>query len=275
MQYILALDQGTTSSRAILFDRMGAVRAVAQREFEQNYPQPGWVEHDPEEIWSTPDGGRRRGRSRSAGATASDIAAIGITNQRETTVVWDREPASRSTTPSSGRTAAPPQLCDRLQRATGASRSLPRRDRPRARRLFLGHQGRVAARPRRRRRERGPKRGELAFGTIDTLAHLEADGRHGSHHRRHQRLADAALQHSRPAIGTTSCSTSSTFRGAMLPGGAVLERGLRRRPRATASAASIPDRRHRRRPAGGALRPGLLRRPGWPRTPTAPAASCS
>jgi sugar (pentulose or hexulose) kinase len=88
--YILALDQGTTSSRAIIFDHDAAIVAVGQREFPQIFPSPGWVEHDPGEIWATQIAvvtealGRARLRPR-------DIAAIGITNQRETTVVWDRE----------------------------------------------------------------------------------------------------------------------------------------------------------------------------------------
>ncbi len=88
-QYILALDQGTTSSRAIIFNREGAVIATAQKEFTQYFPQPGWVEHDANEIWSTQLGVATEAISQ-AGLSLEDIAAIGITNQRETTVVWDR-----------------------------------------------------------------------------------------------------------------------------------------------------------------------------------------
>jgi glycerol kinase len=87
--YILALDQGTTSSRAILFDRQAGVKAAAQREFRQIYPQPGWVEHDPLEIWESQLAVAREVIA-SAGVTTAQIAAIGIANQRETTVVWDR-----------------------------------------------------------------------------------------------------------------------------------------------------------------------------------------
>lgn len=87
--YVLALDQGTTSSRAILFDAGGAMIAVAQEEFPQLYPQPGWVEHNPEDIWTTQLRVARQVLE-SAGATPADIAAVGITNQRETTVIWDR-----------------------------------------------------------------------------------------------------------------------------------------------------------------------------------------
>jgi glycerol kinase len=87
--YILALDQGTTSSRAILFDQSGHIRQVAQKEFRQYYPQPGWVEHDPEEIWSSQYGVLAEVLAKS-NCTTRDIAAIGITNQRETVIVWDR-----------------------------------------------------------------------------------------------------------------------------------------------------------------------------------------
>jgi len=86
---ILALDQGTTSSRAIVFDAEGSMLAVAQKEFTQRYPQPGWVEHDALEIWSTQSGVATEALAR-AGVRPDEVAAIGITNQRETTVVWDR-----------------------------------------------------------------------------------------------------------------------------------------------------------------------------------------
>src|SRR5688572_1997619 len=88
-RYVLALDQGTTSSRAIIFDHDGRIVGQKSQEFEQIYPQPGWVEHDPEEIWSS-QAEVARTVLRDAGMTAKDIVAIGITNQRETTVVWDK-----------------------------------------------------------------------------------------------------------------------------------------------------------------------------------------
>lgn len=88
-QYILALDQGTTSSRAIIFDKEGSIVAVAQKEFKQYYPQSGWVEHDAQEIWSSQLSVATEAVAK-AGLKASSIAAIGITNQRETAVVWDR-----------------------------------------------------------------------------------------------------------------------------------------------------------------------------------------
>ena len=105
-QYILSLDQGTSSSRAIVFDRKGQICSMAQREFTQIFPKPGWVEHNPHEIWSSQ-------ASVIAEAIASidinglNIAGIGITNQRETTIVWDSETEEPVYTPSSGRIAAP------------------------------------------------------------------------------------------------------------------------------------------------------------------------
>ena len=118
MSYILALDQGTTSSRAILFDRDGAIKGVAQREFRQMFPQAGWVEHDPLEIWTSQAGVAVEALA-GAGVRARDIAAIGITNQRETTIVWDRRtglPNANAIVWQDRRTA---EACDRL-RSDGA-----------------------------------------------------------------------------------------------------------------------------------------------------------
>ncbi|WP_034301225.1 glycerol kinase GlpK [Herbaspirillum sp. RV1423] len=115
-QYILALDQGTTSSRAILFDRAGHIISTAQKEFRQIYPHPGWVEHDPQEIWSTQAGIAAEAVTR-AGLNGASIAAIGITNQRETTIVWDRgsgRPLYNAIVWQDRRTAA---FCDTLKSA--------------------------------------------------------------------------------------------------------------------------------------------------------------
>lgn len=87
---LLALDQGTTSSRAILFDRSAAIVAIAQREFRQHFPKPGWVEHDATEIWATQRATISEVLAR-AGVGIDRVHAIGITNQRETVVVWDRK----------------------------------------------------------------------------------------------------------------------------------------------------------------------------------------
>src|SRR5688572_22838841 len=114
--FILSLDQGTTSSRAIVFDHDGAVKATAQREFRQIFPQPGWVEHDPTEIWATQSGVLHEALVK-AGITARDIVAIGITNQRETTVVWERatgKPIANAIVWQDRRTAP---ICDTLRRA--------------------------------------------------------------------------------------------------------------------------------------------------------------
>src|SRR5499427_6945418 len=89
-EHLLALDQGTSSSRAIVFHASGRIVAMAQREFRQIFPQPGWVEHDPNEIWDSQLATAREAL-RKAGLAARDIAAIGITNQRETTLVWNRK----------------------------------------------------------------------------------------------------------------------------------------------------------------------------------------
>ena len=114
MPYILALDQGTTSSRAILFDRDGSMVSVAQKEFRQIFPKPGWVEHDAQEIWATQIAVAVEALGR-ARARAQDVAAIGITNQRETTVLWDRqtgEPIANAIVWQDRRTA---EFCDRLK----------------------------------------------------------------------------------------------------------------------------------------------------------------
>jgi glycerol kinase len=118
MPYILSFDQGTTSSRAIVFDEKGGIVSLAQKEFTQIYPQPGWVEHDPSEIWSTQLGVAVEAVTK-AGLKATDIAAIGITNQRETTVVWDREtgePVYNAIVWQDRRTAA---YCDELKKKAG------------------------------------------------------------------------------------------------------------------------------------------------------------
>ena len=86
----MALDAGTTSNRCILFDKSGTIVSMAQKEFTQIFPQPGWVEHDANEIWSTQLGVAVEAMSK-INVTAEDIAAIGITNQRETTIIWDKK----------------------------------------------------------------------------------------------------------------------------------------------------------------------------------------
>ena len=113
-QYILALDQGTTSSRAIIFDRGGRIVASAQQEFPQILPAPGIVEHDPEAIWSSQLETAREAMSKAA-VSAADLAAVGVTNQRETTILWDRQ-TGRAVAPAivwQSRVSA--GICERLK----------------------------------------------------------------------------------------------------------------------------------------------------------------
>lgn len=165
MPYLLALDQGTTSSRAIVFDRHGQVVSIAQQEFPQHFPQPGWVEHDPDELWRSQAAVAVQALQQ-AGLQAADIAAIGIANQRETTLLWER---------ASGRPVAPAIVwqdrrtagrCDEL-RAAGREATI------RARSGLLLDPYFSATKlawlldrdPTLRRRAEA---GELAFGTVDS-----------------------------------------------------------------------------------------------------------
>ena len=113
-QYILSLDQGTSSSRAIVFDHNGSIRAVAQHEFEQIFPRSGWVEHDPHQIWASQAAVVAEAIS-TIGINGTNIAAIGITNQRETTIVWDidtEEPVYNAIVWQDRRTS---EYCDELR----------------------------------------------------------------------------------------------------------------------------------------------------------------
>jgi glycerol kinase len=165
MPYIIALDQGTTSSRAIVFDRTATIWGVAQREFRQIFPQPGWVEHDATEIWASQSGVLHEALAM-AGTGAPGIAAIGITNQRETTVVWERatgRPIANAIVWQDRRTAP---LCDELREA-GHAPLFARKTGLVLDAYFSGTKLRwlldhvTGARAR-------AERGELAFGTIDT-----------------------------------------------------------------------------------------------------------
>jgi len=162
---ILALDQGTTSSRAILFDEAGVIRAAAQREFRQFFPQTGWVEHDPEEIWQTQLATAREALAQ-AGVKPREVAGIGITNQRETTVVWDRktgQPVHNAIVWQDRRTAG---FCDELKRA-GHAELIQRKAGLVIDAYFSGSKLRWILDHVSGARERAA-RGELAFGTIDT-----------------------------------------------------------------------------------------------------------
>jgi glycerol kinase len=173
-RYVLALDQGTTSSRAIVFDHAGTVKGMAQQEFPQLFPSPGHVEHDPEAIWSTQLATARDALAK-AGVTAADLAAVGITNQRETTVLWERDtgrPVANAIVWQS-RITAP--ICDRLK-ADGHEPLFQRKtglvvdayfSGTKIKHLLDSHDG-LRARA---------ARGEILFGTIDTFLIWRLTGR--------------------------------------------------------------------------------------------------
>src|SRR6185295_9724768 len=165
MSFILALDQGTTSSRAIVFDHDGAIKAVAQKEFAQIFPATGWVEHDPQEIWASQISVAVEALGR-AEVRPKELAAIGITNQRETTIVWDREtgePVANAIVWQDRRTA---DYCERLK-AEGAGDTIQAKTgllidayfSASKIRWVLDHVPGARARA---------DAGKLAFGTVDT-----------------------------------------------------------------------------------------------------------
>src|SRR3989440_2880316 len=165
MSFVLALDQGTTSSRAILFDHKGQIKGVAQREFKQIFPKPGWVEHDPEEIWESQ---LAVAKEAIAGAkiSAGDVAAIGITNQRETTVLWDRKtgrPVHNAIVWQDRRTA---DFCDQLNRE-GRGEMVQKKTGLVIDAYFSGSKVRWLLDNVPGARQRA-ERGALAFGTIDS-----------------------------------------------------------------------------------------------------------
>jgi glycerol kinase len=164
-QYILALDQGTTSSRSMVFDKQGNIISVAQKEFKQIFPQPGWVEHDPNEIWSTQFGTMAEAVAH-AHINMKQIAAIGITNQRETTVVWNRktgQPVYNAIVWQDRRTAA---YCDEL-RAAAIPQSIQQKTGLIVDAYFSGTKLKWILDNVPGAREQAVN-GELAFGTIDT-----------------------------------------------------------------------------------------------------------
>ncbi len=165
MRYILALDQGTTSSRAILFDHGGAIKGVAQREFRQIFPRAGWVEHDPQEIWTSEIGVAVEVLA-AASLRPREVAALGITNQRETTVVWDRKTGEAIYNAIVWQDRRTAETCDRL-RADGAETLIRERTGLVIDAYFSGTKLAwiLDNVPGARRRAEA---GELAFGTVDT-----------------------------------------------------------------------------------------------------------
>ncbi len=165
MKYVLALDQGTTSSRAMLISQDGRVHALAQRPFGQIFPKPGWVEHDPIEIWSSQFGVVNEALAQ-VNATAGSIAAIGITNQRETTIVWDRktgEPVYNAIVWQDRRTSG---FCDQL-REQGHEQLIQQKTGLIIDAYFSGSKVRWILDHVPGARQRAEK-GELAFGTVDS-----------------------------------------------------------------------------------------------------------
>ena len=164
-KYVMALDAGTTSSRCILFNKKGEMVSVAQKEFTQHFPKPGWVEHDANEIWSTQIGVAVEAVMK-AGATAADIAAIGITNQRETTVVWDKntgEPVCNAIVWQCRRTS---EYCDTLK-AKGLVETFRQKTGLVVDAYFSGTKLKWILDNVPGARERAEK-GELLFGTVET-----------------------------------------------------------------------------------------------------------
>ena len=193
--YILAIDQGTTATTVLVVDRAGAIVGRGTAAVQQAYPRPGWVEHDPDQLWETvlaATGEALAAAHIAPGEAADHLAAVGITNQRETTILWERA-AGRPVAPAivwqCRRTAA---ACAALQEA-GPWPAVPRADRLGARRLFLRHQDRLAAQP-------GPAVAAPRRGRRDRLRHgghvagVAANRRPAPRHRRHQRRAHTALQ---------------------------------------------------------------------------------
>lgn len=165
-RFILALDQGTSSSRSIVFNHEGKTISVSQREFKQHFPRPGWVEHDPMEIWTSEEGVMLDAVTQ-AGATASDIEAIGISNQRETTIVWDAFsglPVYNAIVWQDRRTS---QYCDSLKAQDGLIEKIREKTGLIIDAYFSGTKIRWILENVPGAREKA-ERGELRFGTVDT-----------------------------------------------------------------------------------------------------------
>ena len=268
--HILALDQGTTSSRSILFDRAGASSRVAQREFTQHFPRPGWVEHDARRDL----GARRRPRSprcsRRARLTRADVAAVGITNQRETTVLWDRatgQPVAPAIVWQDRRTA---DICERL-RAEGHEADVTRRTGLLLDPYFSATKlaWLLDSDPALRARA---ERGELAFGTIDSWLIWKLTG--GAAHVTDVTNASRTLLLDIPsgALGPAPARAVRASRRA------CCRRSCRPSCRPASCRHGSPAARFRSAASPATSRPRSSARPAsspaWRRTRTAPAASC-
>ena len=255
--YVLAIDQGTTSSRAILFDRDGRNVGSGQKELAQHFPKDGWVEHDPEDIWRDVVAVCRQAIA-AAGVSPSEIAAIGITNQRETTVLWERGTGTavhRAIVWQDRRTA---EHCRRLV-ADGLEEHVRARTGLVVDAYFSGTKlawlldnvpgARAAA-----------EHGALAFGTDRQLPALAADRRARPCDGRHQRLAHHAVRHRRSALGPAHAGGAARSRSRAARGARLLGRVRHHRPRAVRG----------RDPDHWASR-ATSRRPPWVRPVSSPA----
>ncbi len=259
MSYILAFDSGTTSVRAILFDREGRIRSAAQKEIRQIFPKPGWVEQDPREIWFSQISVAVEALGR-ARIRPSDVAGVGITNQRETTIIWDRKTGDAVYNAIVWQDRRTAQACDKL-RAAGHDRQVRNRTGLLLDAYFSGDKDRLDSRQRagRARAGRGG-RSPLRHGRH--LADLETDQRpQRPRDRPEQRLAHAALQHSHRRVGPGPAQALQHPRRPAARGPHI-ERSLRRNQH-LARLAKDAHRGHRGRPAGRSLRPDVrASRPG-------------
>ena len=201
-KYAAALDQGTTSTRCMIFDHGGQVVSVAQKEHEQIYPKPGWVEHDAKEVWARTRRSSTRRSSRPARAPTTS-PGVGITNQRETAVVWDRntgDPVMNALVWQDTRTD---KLVDEYSRDGGQARFQEQVGLPLAT-YFSGPKIRWILDNVDGAADRADS-GDLLFGNMDTWLHLEPHGRHrrrAPHHRRHERQPDHADGSQDPGLGS-------------------------------------------------------------------------
>ena len=267
-QYILALDQGTTSSRAIAFDRSGNIAALSQQPLPQHYPQAGWVEHDPLEIWDTQ---RRAAAEVIARLPEGSVAGIGVTNQRETTILWDKatgQPVYNAIVWQCRRTA---ELCEELKR-----RGLEERIRSATGLLIDAYFSGSKIRwildnvPGVRRRA---ERGEVLFGTVESWLIWKLTG--APCDRLRQRQPHHAVRHPPTLLGRGAVRHTGRAHGHAACAGAQ-QHGVRHGAAGhTGSGIAGGDRRCAARRATS--RPPCSGRPASPpakpRTPTAPAAS--
>ena len=259
-RFLLAIDQGTTGSTALVLSERAEVMGRATQEFPQHFPQPGWVEHDLEEIWASVLAVGRRARSKAAGGRREDCAAIGITNQRETTVLWDRKTGQADRTARScGRTAAPPTAAP-SSRPTGTSRCSASSTGLVLDPYFSRHEDRLAARQRRRARARAPSAASsLRHDRLLPRASRLTGGAR-ARHRRHNASRTLLFESRALALGRRAARALCACRARCCPRSRHRPRSFGHTRGLSVLARRHPDRGHGRRSAGGAVRPGLLRR---------------